>query len=889
MIYPHSSLGLLSSLPSRASKEQAILLHLDHQGRILSVSGEEKVMLAGDSLNGLFGRSIGDVYVDENGSGDWFAGLSMQGGSEPMMLDLKLRDSDSEIRRMMMRSMQGADGVTWLLESESQVRQEIEELGSSLSLLVEHSGMGIVDMDFQYNNAMVSPAFWGMIGSTDEEPQLAIHRLVDLIHPEDRAIFDPKFSEELDHLGAGRQGFKREVRFKHQDQVFRWAEIKGLRYLKKGGECHRMIFFFEDITIRHLIEDNLQESEERFNLLVNSKTIGFFDLQFEDASFYYSPIFKSMLGYRSSELQDSPDLISKLLHPEEGKQPGSEEVRRLSHTKQSFFRECRLCHKNGRYLWMQINGVIYLDGEGQERRRLGFVTDVTHKKYAQLALASERERLRVTLSSINDAVIATDTMGNIVILNRAAEEWFGIRSEEVLGRPIPQKLFLLNPKTRAPFDMDIDLTTGEGPSDDFKFKGVIIDADGNERTLSRSFSPLRNGEQKVIGTVLIYHDITFSERYSQELIKSSKMESIGILAGGIAHDFNNLLTTILGNISLVRNGLSELDSLGNSEEACMLAKELTQQLLTFSRGGAPVKKTVVVSDLVQKAVRISMTGTTVKAEMNLCTETSMVEVDPGQINQVLQNLLINAVQAMPDGGKIYISLKPSTIADNSPRPLKPGNYIRIDIRDEGMGIPQENLNKIFDPFFTTKTQGTGLGLTTAYSIIRRHYGHMEVTSELGGGTTFSLFLPATFKKNEKTKEAENMLMTGDNSILLMDDDASIREVARLILQKLGYQVTCATKGEEALELYKESLEAGSPFDLVIMDLTIPGHMGGREAMIELLKLDPKCRGLVSSGYSTDPIMSDFSSHGFKGAITKPFRVEELSMAVKKAIGEAGAF
>ncbi len=750
----------------------------------------------------------------------------------------------------------------------------------TLEQINEDSELCYCDFDYDQNQFKISSSLWMLLGYSLSEIDPGFDSFRSLIHPDDMGFFDIKESSSEDERAQTSYNFRMELRIRHSEGVYRWMEVFGVKYYAKDSGKGRIYGIFHDITIRKLVEENFRESENRFNLLLNSRSIGFFDFNILENKGYISPILKRMLGYRVNELEDTFDSLNGLIHEDDNQYPKIDYDNNSRDTRETHVRECRLYCKGGNYLWVQINGVHFRNHDGEIVRRTGFVTNIEKKKAAELGLSEEQERLRVTLSSIKDAVIATNNEGNVVLFNQTAEAWFNVKADEVIGNPIPRELFIVNPKTRAPFPIDENLDVGEGPTDDFKFKGVIQGPDGNEVILSRSYAPLKDEKGEVIGTVLIYHDITSSERYAHEMIKSSKMESIGMLAGGIAHDFNNLLTTILGNISLVQNNFASVDVLEQSEQACLMAKDLTQQLLTFAKGGAPIKKVVDLKELVERSVKLSLTGSNVEANFTFADDDLFVEADPSQMNQVIQNLSINAVQAMPDGGSYNVSLLEIELENDSPIPLSPGNYICIDLQDSGMGVPEENISKIFDPFFSTKSFGTGLGLTTSYSIVKRHYGHVEVSSKLGYGTRFTIYIPATDKTVEKEEKQVTEVMPGNGKILLMDDDSAIREVAKLILERLGYTVTGTTKGEDAIAVYKEAMGTEREFDVVIMDLTIPGHMGGKDAIKELLKIDPNVCGIVSSGYSTDPIMSDFESYGFKGVVEKPFRVEELSRAIQ---------
>jgi len=375
-------------------------------------------------------------------------------------------------------------------------------------------------------------------------------------------------------------------------------------------------------------------------------------------------------------------------------------------------------------------------------------------------------------------------------------------------------------------------------------------------------------------------------RTEKELLKTGKFESLGVLAGGIAHDFNNLLTGIIGNISLAKTFARPEEKiyeiLERSEKACFRATDLTTQLITFAKGGAPIKKIVFISDLIKDSVSFALSGSHIKCEFSMQDDLWPVEVDEGQIRQVISNLIVNAEEAMPEGGVVKVRAENITIGTKDTLLLKEGKYIRVFIEDQGIGIPKELLGKIFDPYFTTKQKGSGLGLSTAYSIIHKHAGVITVESALGVGTTFCIYLPASKKiaaRKASTHEEASIIRQG--KILVMDDEEMVRELARELWSIIGYEVGLAKDGKEAIELYSKAKEVGKPFDIVMLDLTIPGGMGGRETIKRLLEIDPDVKAIVASGYSNDPIMADCKAYGFISAVTKPYNIEEL----RKLVGE----
>jgi CheY-like chemotaxis protein len=372
-----------------------------------------------------------------------------------------------------------------------------------------------------------------------------------------------------------------------------------------------------------------------------------------------------------------------------------------------------------------------------------------------------------------------------------------------------------------------------------------------------------------------------------ERLQSQKLDSIGILAGGLAHDFNNILVGILGNINLIQlsedNLSSEiLEMLDDISEATNKATNLTRQLLTFSKGGEPIKKAEDIKKLIKFSIKLVMSGSKSICEFLPHDDVPPVNVDAGQIQQIINNLLLNADQAMETGGIIKIALSQIRIKELDKKfMLKPGSYIKISISDQGKGIPLHVQEKIFTPYFSTKSKGTGLGLATAYSIIKKHDGKISFFSIVDVGTTFNIFLPVSTHAVEIDKKEIDILLSKRGKILVLDDDFTVLKLIRKMLLILNQEVDIATDGSSVLQQYEYALQRNDPYDIVIMDLTIPGGMGGKDTIEALLKVDPNVKAIVSSGYSTDPVMANFSKYKFKGLLAKPFTLNEVKLMLSK--------
>lgn len=384
-------------------------------------------------------------------------------------------------------------------------------------------------------------------------------------------------------------------------------------------------------------------------------------------------------------------------------------------------------------------------------------------------------------------------------------------------------------------------------------------------------------------------------RANLELLKIEKLQSLGVLAGGIAHDFNNALTVINTHIQIARLKTAPEDrsyrNLVLAEKACRTAKSLTMQLLTFAKGGSPVKEAAKLDDLIWETAEFALRGSSARCEFVVAPDLQVVEVDPGQISQVIGNLVINAGQAMPEGGIVKVLASNVLLEAGQIPPLRAGRYVRLSVADEGVGIPAEHLDRIFDPYFTTKAAGSGLGLAMALSIVRNHEGYITAESEgEGAGSTFHVYLPASDAKSaaeQSTQPQPRLTQMGNGRVLLIEDEAGIVETVSELLEMYGYKVDWALDGNAGIGLYERAMEKGTPFDAVIMDLTIPGGMGGTETIKRLREIDPAVAAIVSSGYSNAPVMANYAEYGFGGAVCKPYAAETMLRELERVLDRRG--
>jgi len=696
-------------------------------------------------------------------------------------------------------------------------------------------------------------------------------------------------------------------------------------------------------------EKALIESEERYRSFVQN----FHGIAFRsDANF--APLFlhgdvEDITGYTEDEFTNGHMRWDQIIYPDDlpGFYQGTEEV--CSKPGYSGEKEYRIIRKDGQMRWIYESVQNICDYSGRPTMIQGAIYDITERKRAEEELnkyrfhleelvkertsqliaaneqlqeeISERKQaegvaklayveLNQTFKAAVDGMCVISKELKILRVNETFCTLFGLCRDEAIGK----NCYEVFPKALC-HTISCPMALILNGEERFESDAEIDHKDGHKISCILTAIPFRSLDGELIGMVENFKDITERKRMEDELQKAQRLESLGILAGGIAHDFNNILSSIIGSFSLLklhaRAGDRFFDWLTKAEKAAFQARDLTQQLLTFSKGGgAPTKKITSISKLLEETVSFSSRGSRVRCEFAIPDNLWPVEVDEGQISQVINNLIINAIDAMPRGGTISIHAENTVIDGDNGRgregnngaidtvssvrdvvsrareglPLEEGMYVKISIQDQGIGIPGEYLQRIFDPYFTTKQTGTGLGLANSYSIIKKHGGYITAESEVGVGTTFRIYLPASGKELFVVEDiVEEVFLPGQGRILFMDDQQGIRDMVGEMLVDLGYEVEFAREGSEAVNLYEQAKKSGQTFDAVILDLTVPGGMGGQETIQMLREIDPKIKAIVSSGYSNDQIMSEYQEYGFCGAIAKPYEIKELARTLSKVL------
>ncbi|HMP75580.1 MAG TPA: PAS domain S-box protein [Kiritimatiellia bacterium] len=606
------------------------------------------------------------------------------------------------------------------------------------------------------------------------------------------------------------------------------------------------------------------------------------DLEQDARTTYISPQVAETFGYAPEEWIADPGLWLSLVC-EEDRDLVRETVDRHNASGEPLNLEFRMRTRDGRIRWIRNSTRFQRDNYGRICAAHGVMLDVTEQLVAVQQLRAVGERYRMIFEHSPAGLFHYDRELRITELNDRFAALLRRRRGDLVGAGLAEMATAQLLPT-----LQTALEGGEG----FHEGPHGFTALDPDTWLSLRTAPLHDENGAVTGGIAIVQDLSDRRRVEEERMRTQKLESLGLLAGGLAHDFNNILTAVLGNISQARQpdqapGDTE-SALADAERAALRARDLTQQLLTFAKGGAPIKKLHDLAAVVREAAGFTVRGSASRCVYDIAPDTWKAEIDSGQITQVIQNLVINADQAMPRGGAITLRTRNRILAPAEFDGLPGGNYVEISISDTGTGIPERLIGRIFDPYFTTKQKGSGLGLTMCYSIVQKHGGHIAAESIAGRGATFRFLLPAAPEAvwTPSPEPAELETAPHGARVLVMDDERAILSLARRVLEKAGYAVLTAERGEDALRVHDEEQKAGRAIDLVILDITVPGGMGGRETLRHLRQRNPTLPALVSSGYAKDEVLAEFKNAGFSGMVPKPYRAADLLAAVREALSQA---
>jgi PAS domain S-box-containing protein len=781
--------------------------------------------------------------------------------------------------------------------------------------LFDHALEGVFESDARGGFRRVNPALAQILGYTTPDEVL-------LIPPEqiERIYSSPQRREEFYALlGTQEQVLNFESEIIRPDGTRAWIK-ENVRAIRDGnGQLRHLQGFVSDITARKHDEEALRLSEERYRTMFEHSPIGMLEFdnrvtmswqtelraagvtdfsawcdaypdQLEAAIFRVRVVGANRTILRllgAAHLESLEANFAHMLTPEaaaarrqvfdtlwtgRAEHDGEMTLRALDGTLLPFY-----------YHWW----VPSIGGQPQFSRTQLALVDLTGIRSTETALAAERERLSVTLRAMTEGVVTTDPVGRIQFMNDAGAALTGWSITAAIGRPLQEVWIFGSGQVGEPVVAPVAAALAADAAIDLPPQAVLQPREGRGRRVDGRCAPMHDTAGQIIGTVLVVRDITDRAQLESELLRASKLESVGVLAGGIAHDFNNLLTIVTGNLTLALLDPPTAATGGrwlrDAERGALRAKELTQQLLTFAKGGEPVRSAVPLGEVVREAAEFALHGASVRCDFEIAPDLRPADVDKGQIGQVVQNLVINAVQAMPAGGVIRVSLHNEVLTTGAIGALAAGDYLRLEIADTGSGIDTAHLSHIFEPFFTTKEHGSGLGLATVYSVIRKHRGHVMVESEIGVGTRFRVWLPAARVEPPRPVVTADPFAPLRGRVLFMDDEEPIRIMTKALLERLGLESTVVTDGGEAVREFALARLDGRNFDVIIMDLTVPGAMGGAAAMREILKIDPHARGIVSSGYSSDPVMANYRAHGFRGMVPKPYRISDFARTLREVL------
>jgi two-component system, cell cycle sensor histidine kinase and response regulator CckA len=893
------------TIPNAGLKTAKVaVLMLEASGKVVSANQEAKALwqtgsgeLVGEFFPGLFAL---DIVSDEPEmlEAQWDILLAA-------MLDkraiLSVQPKEGGPRAMAVRAekaMGVAGGyivvIETPLESGPVASTSADDQAAALQLFAEKGPVGFFDLNLKARRVLYSPAWKRMLGYADSELADTYEAWLGLLHPEDSAAAPDKAGRKFK---VGARPFAVDFRMKHKKGHWAWIQCVGLQLVSTSGELERVVGIHIDATERKDTEEMGMASDSRLHALSDEGSLAAFELDFEGETSWFSGAWLRLVGGVESPANGTAALADAL-PPEEC--PGGLESWLLAQApgQTSFSRVVHLRTSDGRSVPAILGINRALTRKRALARVVGFAFAIPESASDLLpepaGAGTPEAKLEASagavfdevLSALSEGVIATDSRGSILFANATASRILRMPLGGFTGRSLDQVFALVDRQTGKPGDNPADRAlSASGPLPLIADQALLLagaDPLPVVWTARASFGP----DSKPRGVVIVFRNPDEMSLTPEELIKANRFESLGLLAGGIAHDFNNLLTTILGGLSLAKDN-HDGSKLGDAEKACLAAKSLTKQLLMFTKGGSGAMTVCDAKDILEDAVKIASAGSTAEITVHASEGVGAVRVDRPQILQVFQNLIVNALQAMPPPphkARLQLRAVDAHITAGQIASLAAGDYVEFEVRDNGSGIKPEHVEKIWDPFFTTKKHGTGLGLATVLSIVRKLGGEIGLQSIVNEGTVFSVFLPKADQPVDVQARPAPSLRFGTGRVLFMDDDDHICNLTAAMLQSLDYKFDIAKNGEDAVTLYKRYLNIGRPYDAVIMDLTVIGGMGGEETFNVLRGLDPDVRAIVSSGYDDDDMARQYLDMGFCGYLTKPYRVTELGKVLKAVLG-----
>ncbi len=760
----------------------------------------------------------------------------------------------------------------------------VDGAAAAIQVLADKGTVGFFDLNLKAGQFHYSTAWKKLLGYAAAELPDTLETWHKLIHPDDSGAAPDKLRRKA---AAGARPFNVEFRMKHQRGHWTWVQCLGVQLVTEAHDLERVVGLHLDISERKELEDSLVANDARMQELSSGGPLGAFELDFTNEVFWFSPAWEALLGYEEGELAPRAESFAAALPPEEASAGVTAWLLARSPGRSESLEPVRLRAKDGRPVPVLLGLHRTVTRKQELARVVGFAAALPAN------VAAAEGGLPTDLSgeafgTLAEAVVIADAGGKLVFANSTAARLLQLPADQLRGQPVGDVLRLVNRQTQRPSDQPVESAlAADTPLPLISEDALAPAAPGAASipivwTARAVFDP----DQKPRGVVIVFRNPEEMTLTPEELVKANRFETLGLLAGGIAHDFNNLLTTILGAVSLAKDN-RDYSSLGDAEKACMTAKGLTKQLLSFAKGGAGTQAVCPAREILEDSIKIAAAASTAEITLEVAEATDPVLVDRAQILQVFQNLIVNALQAMPPAPhrpRLQVRAGNAALAENQVPTLPAGDYVELEVRDNGSGIKPEHLEKIFDPFFTTKKHGTGLGLATVLSIVRRHGGQIALDTQVGVGTAFTVFLPKADKPVEVQARRAASLRFGTGRILFMDDDPKISALTATMLESLDYKYDLAKNGEEAIALYKRYQNIGRPYDAVIMDLTVVGGMGGEECFKELVQLDPDVRAIVASGYDNDDMARAFLDKGFCGYLAKPYRVTDLGRILKTVLG-----